>query len=184
MLIIDIIQSYIIKGVIILIIIQVMLMLQQTMYEQNARAQSDQEMSTIASVVSSDIRQLGSDTVTVRPYTRLADTSSITFMVADTNSFSTPVQISYTWSKPTSKYYLYRTINAGTPLLIGRNLSRFYLTYYDDLGAVLSPCPLSVANRLKIKSIGILSITEKIAFSTDTIRSYWESRIFLQNLYN
>ena len=64
--ILDVIQSYIIKGVIILVIMQTMVLLQKTLYEQTERSIIEQEMFSVSSIFSSDIRCVGSDNVSVQ----------------------------------------------------------------------------------------------------------------------
>lgn len=107
----DILQSYIIKGVIILIIVQTMLSLQQTLYNQNEKSNVEEAMFSVSSIFSSDIRCVGSDTVTQKPFFTTADANAITFYVADSLNF-TPIQISYSLSNSGGYLVLNRSINA------------------------------------------------------------------------
>ncbi len=176
--IIDIIQSYVIKGFIILIIIQVMISLQEVVYESSARAKIEQEMFLVASIFSSDVRCIGSDTITTKPYFLFADSTAVTFVTADTNNFGTPVQIGYSLSGFGSSNMLNRSVNTGTPLAIGYNIERFSLSYFDSVGNMLTPMPLSAINRWKIRSVGVLMRMRKSSSLSDSAKATWQARIY------
>ena len=55
----DIIQSYIIKGAIILVILQTMLLLQNLLYQHTEKAVLEEELSTASFTFSSDMKQMG-----------------------------------------------------------------------------------------------------------------------------
>jgi hypothetical protein len=179
---VDIIQSYIIKGAIILIIIQAMLSLQQTLYERTLKAQLEQEMFQMSAVVTSDLRRVGSDTVSVRPYFIVADTNSFRFKTGDSASFAVTHVIDYTITKPDAFYVLNRSVDGGTSLPVGRNLIRFQMQYLDNNGAVLTPTPLSDPNKLNIRMISILAKMQMTTVTNDTVSSLWQTKIFPQNL--
>jgi hypothetical protein len=180
----DILQSYVIKGVIILVIIQAMLMLQQTLYERSQKAQREQEMFQMSAVLSSDMRRIGGDTTLSRPYFLIADTSTLRFMIGDSVNFNKSYQIDYNLVNVGSTSVLQRLVTppGGTVLPIGRNLTRFQCTFYDSAGNTLTPTPLSSSNRLLIKSIFILARMQTTTTSQDTVWSIWSSRIYPQNL--
>jgi hypothetical protein len=179
---IDIIQSYIIRGAIILIIIQAMISLQQTLYERSRKAQLEQEMFQMSSIVCSDLRRIGSDSISVKPYFSIADTSTLQFKIGDSLSFAISHQMYYYLTKSGKKYTLQRSVDGGTALIIGQNLTQFKCTFYDDVGNKLASTPLSSANRLKIKSIAILARMESATSTQDITWSIWQTKIYPQNL--
>jgi hypothetical protein len=178
----DIIQSYFIKGAIILIIIQAMLSLQQTLYERSLKAQIEEEMFQMSFILSSDLRRVGSDTVSTRPYFITADTNRIRFKIGDSVSFAISHIIDYTITKPSTYYVLNRTVDGGTALPVGRNLTRFQCQFIDSVGNVITPTPLSDPNKWKIKSIMILAKMQLTTVTKDTVRSSWQAKIYPQNL--
>jgi hypothetical protein len=179
----DIIQSYIIRGAIILVIVQAMISLQQTMYKQSLQSQADQEMFQMSAVLSSDLRQAGSDTSTTKPnYFTIADTNTLKFDIGDSLSFTTPHVISYTVTKPSTYYVLNRSVDGGSTLPVGRNLTRFQCQFIDSTGKTLTPTPLSATNRGKIKSIAILAKMQHTTLAKDTVWSIWQAKIYPQNL--
>jgi hypothetical protein len=138
-------------------------------------------MFILSAIFSADIRCVGSDTVSAKPYFLAADSNSTTFLIADSLNFATPIQIRYYLTKVGTIYNLNRTINAGTALIVGQNLTRFSLSYYDDTGNLLTLLPLSYTDRTKIKSISVTAQMTK-ATMTDTSNTIWQMRFFPQNL--
>jgi len=175
MVFLDIIQSYIIKGVIILIILQMMLLLQDLLYQHTEKANMEGELSTASFTFSSDLRQTGYNS-SVTPFT-IAETNRVEILGdIDNNGIVDQVGYSLTPMSSSTKFYLQRIVNGGTPLMAGRNFKRFYLTYYDSLGNATS-------NLAKIKSISVLATMENdVKFYDDYLRSSWQSRIFPPSL--
>jgi len=166
----DIIQSYIIKGAIILVILQTMLLLQDLLYQHTEKAVLEEELSTASFTFSSDMRQAGYNTTTA--FT-IAETSrvKIRFGHIDDND-SDQVEYSLTTMPSSSKFYLQRTVNNETPSIVGRNFKKFYLTYYDIAGGP----PLDPST---IKSISVQAIMENDKqFYGDYLRSSWQAQIF------
>jgi hypothetical protein len=178
----DIIQSYVIKGAIILIIIQAMISLQQTLYERSKKMQLEQELFQMSAILSSDLRRVGSDTVSIRPYFIIADTNQLQFKIGDSLSFAVTHIVNYSITKPGTFYELDRSVDGGTILPVGRNLTRFQCLFIDSVGNALSPTPLSDPNKLKIKSIAILAKMQTTTVTKDTVWSIWQAKIYPQNL--
>jgi hypothetical protein len=178
----DIIQSYFIKGAIIFVIVQALISLQQTLYERTLKSQLEQEMFQMSIILSSDLRRVGSDTVSTRPYFIIADTNQFKFKIGDSLSFATSHTISYSITTSGSYYVLNRSVDAGTALPVGRNLIRFQCLYIDSVGNALTPTPLSDPNKLKIKSIALLAKMQTTTVTKDTVWSVWQSKIYPQNL--
>jgi hypothetical protein len=179
---VDIIQSYFIKGAIILIIVQAMISLQQTLYERTLKAQLEQEMFQMSFILSSDLRRVGSDTVSARPYFIIADTNQLQFKTGDSLSFAITHVISYSVTKPSTYYVLNRSVDGGASLPIGRNLIRFQCQFLDSVGNVLTPTPLSDPNKLKIKMITIIAKMQTTTVTKDTVWSFWQAKLYPQNL--
>lgn len=172
--ILDIIQSYFIKGMIILIIVEVTLMLQDTLYEKAEKSIIEQELSTASFAFSSDFRQIGYNVSSI-PFI-LTDTSEIKFL-GDFDNNGTPDQIRYYLTPAdSSKYILYRVINTGIPLPIGRNLTQFRLSYYDSLGNTTS-------NKSNIKSVLVIMQMQSKSYINGTYpKAAWQAHIFPPNL--
>ncbi|MCX6120516.1 MAG: hypothetical protein NTX44_02715 [Ignavibacteriales bacterium] len=171
----DIIQSYIIKGVIILIILQAMLLLQNLLYQHTEKAALEGELSTASFTFSSEMRQAGYNS-SATPFT-IAETSRVE-IVGDIDNNGSVEQVRYYLAPmPTStKFFLMRTVNGGTPFTAGKNFRKFYLTYYDSTGHTTS-------DLTKIKSISVLATIENDAkFYGDYLRSSWQAQIFPPNV--
>ena len=178
----DILQSYVIKGAIILIIIQAMVSLQQSLYERSRKAQLEQEMFQMSSVLTSDLRSIGGDTTLSRPYFLIADTSTLRFMIGDSVYFNKSYLVDYNYVKVGSYYELQRLVTppGGAVLSVGRNLTYFHCTFYDSAGTTYAT-PLSSAQRLKIKSIAILARMQTVTTTQDTVWSIWQASIYPEN---
>ena len=179
---VDIIQSFIIRGVIILVIVQAMISLQQTLYERSLKSQLEQEMFQMSAILTSDLRRVGADTNTVRPYFIIADTNQFQFKTTDSSSFAITHIINYTVTKPGATYELDRSEDGGSILPVGHNLIRFQCQFLDSVGNVLSPTPLSDPNKLLIKSIAILAKMQTTTVTKETVTSIWQTKVYPQNL--
>jgi len=179
---VDIIQSYIIRGVIILIIVQAMISLQQTLYERSLKSQLEQEMFQMSVILTSDLQRVGSDTVSSKPYIMIADTNQLQFKTGDTTSFAITHTVNYIISKPGTTYELDRSIDGGSILPVGRNLIRFQCQFLDASGIVLTPTPLSSSNRMNIRTIMILAKMQTTTVTKDTVTSIWQTKVYPQNL--
>lgn len=159
---------------IILIIVEVTLMLQDTLYEKAEKSIIEQELSTASFAFSSDFRQIGYNVSSI-PFI-LTDTSEIKFL-GDFDNNGTPDQIRYYLTPAdSSKYILYRVINTGIPLPIGRNLTQFRLSYYDSLGNTTS-------NKSNIKSVLVIMQMQSKSYINGTYpKAAWQAHIFPPNL--
>jgi hypothetical protein len=179
----DIIRSYIIKGAIILIILRVMLGLQSILMEQTERAVLAEELSTTSFTFASDMRLAGYDSsatgIDTLAFT-IAETSRVEIK-GNINNTGPYELVKYDLSPmPSStKFYLQRTVNGGTPLQVGRNLTKFYLTYYNNVGNKL----LSPVTFRQIRSIDVLMTMESnTMFDNRYPVSSRQARIFPKNL--
>ena len=179
---VDIIQSFIIRGVIILIIVQAMMSLQQTLYERSLKSQLEQEMFQMSVILTSDLQRVGSDTVSAKPYFIIADTNRLQFKTGDTSNFAVTHIINYSITKPGITYELDRSIDGGSILPVGRNLIRFQCQFLDASGNVLTPTPLDATNRMNIRTIMILSKMQTTTLTKDTVWSIWQTKSYLQNI--
>jgi hypothetical protein len=182
----DIIQSYFIKGAIIFVIVQAMISLQQTLYERSLKSQLEQEMFQMSAILSSDLRLVGSDTTTAFTSGVLffisADTNLLQFTICDSSSLTVSHTIKYSVTKPSNYYELDRSVDGGSVLPVGRNLTRFQCLFIDSVGNTLTPTPLSSTNRKKIKSITVLAKMQTTTLTKDTVSSIWQAKIYPQNL--
>ncbi|GEM_PF-3005018 len=177
MILFDIIQSYIIKGAIILIILQAMFLLQGLLNEHTEKANLEGELSTTTFTFSSDMRQAGYNS-SVTSFT-IAETSKVEVW-ADINNDGSPDRVRYYLDLiPSSpKFYLKRTVNGGTALPAGRNFRKFYFMYFDSLGRSFG-VPVHPDSLKYIKSLSIQAMMENsVMFHDDYLRSYWQAKIF------
>jgi len=187
MVFLDILQSYIIKGAIILIILQAMFLLQGLLNEHTEKANLEAELSTSSFTFSSDIRQAGYDSASTGIDTTaftIAETSRVEFKgnIDNTGLYETIRYYLTVMPDSLRKFNLQRTVNGGTAFVVGRNFRKFYLTYFDASGNTI-PLPASVLNLKKIKSISIQATMENsIMFRDDYLRSSWQAKVFPSTL--
>ena len=179
----DIIHSYIIRGAIILVIVQAMISLQQTLYVRTLKSQVEQELFQMSVVLTSDLRRIGADTVSAKPYFIIADTNRIQFKIGDSLSFASSHIVNYVITKPGLYYELDRSVDGGSLLPVGRNLVRFQCQYLDSVGNIIIPTPLSDPNKLMVKSIAILARMQTTSQMQDTVWSFWQTKVYPQNLF-
>jgi hypothetical protein len=180
MVFLDILQSYIIKGVIILIILKAILLLQGLLYEHTEKARMEGELSTSAFTFTSEMRNTGYNT-SLTPFT-IAETSKVEVLAGDSTGSVRRIRYYLTAMPSSSKFYLTRTLDGGPALTTGRNFRKFYFTFYDSIGQSIT-LPASATDLKKIKSISVLAKMENdIQFNGDYLKSYWQAQIIPPNL--
>jgi len=172
MITLDIIQSYVIKGVIILLILRVMLLLQDLLYQHNEKAEMEGILNTASFTFSSEMRQIGYNN-SGPPHFTIAETSRIE-IIGDIDKSGTVNLVRYylTTMPSSTKFLLQRTVDGGVPLTVGKNFRKFYITYFDGTGNTTS-------DKAMIKSISVQAIIENdVKFFGDYLRSSWQAHIF------
>lgn len=191
---IDIIGSTIIRGAIILVILNLNVSLNNALSQKTVRAALKQKTVVPAQILTDDIRLAGYNQPGPPSFSpkalAIADTSEIKFL-ADLNSDSTTDIVHYYLgaADPVSKHrVLCRQLNnAVTPDTLARDVISLRFTYYNSSGGTIPPG----TNRTLIKSISIkltiesnIQVTEGIGTGNSARyeRAYWERTIFPQNL--
>lgn len=192
---IDIIGSTIIRGAIVLIILNLNVSLNNALTQKTVRAALKQKTVVPAQILTDDIRLAGYNQPFTPPGTpykpfAIAMADEILFL-ADLNSDSTADVVHYYLGAAGPEIpphrVLYRQLNYGTSFELARDVISLTFTYYNSSGGTI---PYGLSKNL-IKSISIklkiasnTQVTEGIG--TDNTASYetayWERTIFPQNL--
>jgi hypothetical protein len=188
---IDIIGSTIIRGAIVLVILNLNISLNNALSEKTARATVKQKTVVPAQIITDDIRLAG-----------YGPTTSKIFMIAKADEAEFSADLDDDGSAETVHYYLgtppagsthhvlYRevsSINGGAPFELARDVDSLVFKYYYIDGSLAGP-GLNINN---IKSINVKLLIESNAqisggIGTDNapqyVKAYWERTIFPQNL--
>lgn len=177
----DLIGALVIRGGIIMILLQLTLSMQDVLYERTEKAAMDRSMYEASLILGYDVRLMGYH-VASDPVVAL-DTNRITFY-ADLRNAGTADKIAYYVSEMTGtpdtlhikKYYLNRSLNDGNALPLLRYVTRFRIDCYDSLGALTT-------NMANIRSVFLrLSTQSNNFFNGRYPSSAWQSQIFPQNM--
>ena len=188
---IDIIGSTIIRGAIVLIILNLNVSLNNSLTQKTVRAALKQKTVVPAQVLTDDIRLAGYNQVVIagQKLFAVAKADEIQFL-ADLNSDSTADVVHYylgTAPVGSTHRVLYRQLNGGTPFELARDVISLSFAYYNSLGTQIAPG----VNKGGIKSISVkLKIESNIQVSegmgtgnaAQYEGAYWERTIFPQNL--
>jgi hypothetical protein len=191
---IDIIGSTIIRGAIVLVILNINVSLNNSLTQKTVRAALKQKTVVPAQILTDDIRLAGYNQpfspvgTTLKPFA-IAKADEIQFL-ADLNSDSTTDVVRYyLGAAPVGSTHrvLYRQLNGGTSFELARDVISLTFTYYNSVGFTIAPG----INKSGIKSISIklkiesnIQVTEGIG-TDNTARyetAYWERTLFPQNL--
>ncbi len=177
----DLIGAAVIRGGIIMILLQLTLSMQDVLYERTERAAMDQAMYEGTTLLSHEFRQMGYR-ATGTEITEL-DTSVITFKI-DVDNDGSVDQIRYSLSQmsgiPDSlgvkKYYLNRSVNGASALPVLRYVTRFRIQCFDVNGQyTLTP--------YQVKSLNVILQTQSNNFFNGRYpSSAWQGHFFPQNL--
>ncbi len=184
--ILDILGSYVVRAAIVVVILNLMINLHQSLSKNTDRITLNGNINSVGEVIAADLKLAGyraSKTFAV------AQTNEISFY-ADLDNSGTPRTIRYylnPTTPATAHKILYRTINAGTPFEVGRDVITFSLSYYKVNGSLAS----YGTNITGIKSVYIAIImesnmTEKTyqgpVSDTLALQAKWERHFFPENL--
>ncbi len=167
--ILDIVGSLAIRGAIVLVILKLNLSLHETLYTKSATASVKQNLATMVSVIDTDIRQVGYN-VLITPFLK-ATAQDIEFLT-DLGNDGTVDDVHYYLQNG----IVYRVVNGGNPLEIGRGITTFNFQYF-------SPTNLLTTDLSVIRSIK-LSVTMEADFLIDGVRptALYEFQFWPQNL--
>jgi hypothetical protein len=184
---IDIIGSTIIRGAIVLVILNLNISLNNALSEKTARATVKQKTVVPAQVMTDDIRLAGYGTA-VKTFA-IANADEVTF-TADLDNDGTAETVHYYLGAAPSgstHHVLYRSINGGTGFELARDVDSLVFKYYYLDGTSAGP-GTDIDN---IKSINVKLLIESNAQVSEGIgtnntpqyvKAYWERTIFPQNL--
>lgn len=186
---IDIIGSTIIRGAIVLIILNLNVSLNNSLTQKTVRAALKQKTVVPAQILTDDIRLAGYNQAAPKVFA-IAKADEIQFL-ADLESDSTTDVVHYYLGAAGPEIpphrVLYRQLNGGASFELARDVISLTFTYYNSLGATIAPG----TNKVGIKSISMklkiesnIQVTEGIG-TDNTARyetAYWERTLFPQNL--
>ena len=189
---IDIIGSTIIRGVIVLVILNLNVSLNNALSQKTVRAALKQKTVVPAQILTDDIRLAGFNQAAPKTFA-VADTSEIKFLADLNNDGSTDIVRYYLGAAPTGSTHrvLYRQLNNGASFELARDVISLKFTYYNSLAGTITPHASGWPPTANIKSISIKLVIEANAQTTEGIgtgntasyeRAYWEQTIFPQNL--
>lgn len=188
---IDIIGSTIIRGAIILVILNLNVSLNNALSEKTARAAVKQKTVVPAQIITDDIRLAGFGPTTSKVFA-IAKSDEAQFS-ADLDGDSAAETVHYYLGPPpagSTHRALYRavsSINGGTPFELARDVDSLIFIYYKVDGTSAGT-GLNIDN---IKSIYVKLVIESNAMVSEGIgagntpqyvKAYWERHLFPQNL--
>jgi len=187
---IDIIGSTIIRGAIVLIILNLNVSLNNSLSQKTVRAALKQKTVVPAQVLTDDIRLAGyNQPATPFKTIAIAKADEIQFLADLDSDSTTDVVHYYLGAAPSGSTHrvLYRQLNGGTSFELARDVISLTFTYYNSSGGTIPPG----LNKNLIKSISIKLKIESSIQATEGIgtdntakyeTAYWERTLFPQNL--
>ena len=207
----DLIGSMVVRGAIMLTFLYLTINMQSALYEKAMYAAVKQKTVVPAQVLTDDLRLAGYGPATSKVFP-VAYQQSIEFY-ADINNDSVADLVHYylgpVYAGTTNHYSLYREVSCysgGAPFELARDVDSLAFTYYNSVGAVISPALnvsgiKSIRVRLSFESNGQVTDvmtsgrpskgvyfkgksidTTTSAFQTHYVKAVWERVIFPQNL--
>jgi hypothetical protein len=185
---IDIIGSTIIRGAIVLVILNINVSLNNSLTQKTVRAALKQKTVVPAQILTDDIRLAGYNQTAPKVFA-IAKSDEIQFLADLESDSTTDVVRYYLGAAPVGSTHrvLYRQLNGGASFELARDVISLTFTYFNSVGATIAPG----TNKLGIKSISIklkiesnIQVTEGIG-TDNTARyetAYWERTLFPQNL--
>lgn len=163
----DIIGSMVIRGAILLMLLNLSVQMNTATYQKTAFTAMRQSTAISAQILYDDL-YLAKNIDTARSY-------KIVFSAVDSNGSTVPAKC-YLESQSDTLKNLYRSVN-GHATMIAHNVDSLELRYYDKDGLLINPVTGDIT---KIRSIHC-----QLWFLTDD-RSrlvFWEKQVFPPNLY-
>ena len=180
--ILDLVASMVVRGAIVYIVLTMNISLNELLYEKTQYAIVKQNTATIGDVLRVDFRYIGYG-VTTGNALLLADTSEVRFCgdmdnngVVDTMHFYIGPVTEMAGTLNPADRIIYRRTNSGTALDFGHGVTQFFLTYYNETGAVTST--LSEIRTLKVR----LVVQGEQEINRYYPTSIWESYILPPNI--
>ena len=172
----DVIGSIVIRGAIMLAILNLTFQMNTALYQKTALAATRQATVIPAQIMYGDIYVAGYGETTSKTFA-LAKQNEISFF-ADVNNDGTPESVHYYLQGESAAKGLYRqvsSINNNAPALIAHNVTSMTFDYYDIDGVPKIP---------GVNVSGIKSIRLRFTIQTDegSGNTFWEKNIFPPNL--
>ena len=187
--ILDILGSFVIRAAIVVVILNMMINLHQSLSKNSDRIYLNHSISGVADVIAADIKLAGYGALTPKTFFK-ADSNDMGFH-ADTGNVGTTYQNIRYYLSPTTPYsahkVLYRRVNSAAALEVARDVISFTVKYYKVTG-VASTYGSDTSNlkSMYVKIILESNITERAYYSTskDTaaLKVTWERHFFPENL--
>jgi hypothetical protein len=191
--ILDILGSFIIRAAIVVVILNLMITLHQSLSKNTDRINLNESINNAAKIITSDVKLAGFRTSKAFNTTL---SNELNFY-ADTNNTGTSHTIRY-YINPTTPAtvhkILYRKVDSSTPLEIARDILSFNVKYYkvDGVATTLA------SDSLSVKSIYVTLVMESndtenefygtgpgkysTGLNTTKLQVKWERQFFPENL--
>lgn len=131
----DLIQSLFIRGSMVAVALTLTVTMNNALYQKSQLNFAKGEVETVGDMMNTDLTQAGYNAPT--PAFTIAGASDIQFQ-GDLDNNGAPETVRYysVWDASTNYYKLYRTVDGGTPLLVGKRFNSITLQYYDAKGKI------------------------------------------------
>lgn len=183
--ILDLVGSMAIRGAIVLIVLKLVLILNTTLYDRTALANTNVMLGATSDVMYRDIRLAGYN-VTATAFTAAEPTDMQFNGDVDNNGSVDAIRIYGVQDGTTQLWKVYRVVNGGAPLMIGSGLMSFSFVYKTRNSVVITTPSDSLASIAAIQAtlvgkVNVLSSNLYLDSSKDTTATR-EFRVFPMNL--
>lgn len=186
--IVDLIGSFIIRGAIVLISLNLMIMMNDSLLRSTEQSYMNEIIDAPALTLTNDLRAAGYNNASKNFL--IAQKQEVKFCSdIDNNFFPDTIHFYLSARDPVTHHQvLYRRINyKGGSLEISRQVDTLNFTYFDEFGKKLDyrnnrDSVKSIFVQLRLESENV--ITTVLSGSNDSLRlkSFWENHIFPKNL--
>ncbi len=185
--ILDIVFSFVIRAMIVLIVLTAMISLNNSLFRQTDRVALNDFVRGAAETIENDISLAGYGPSTPKEFT-VADSIETEFS-ADLNNDGMAETVRYYLGSGASGSHriLYRTLNSGADFEIARDVILLRFTYYSATSAPLSGTGISGVKSIKVQLTieSNHSLTSVYSGTSETSiyqQATWERQIFPDNL--
>jgi hypothetical protein len=185
--ILDIVYSFIIRAMIVLIVLTAMVNLNDSLFRQTERVALNDLVLGAAETIDNDFTLAGYGPSTSKVFAK-ADSIEAIFS-ADIDNDGTTETVRYHLGSGASGSHriLYRTLNAGTDLEIARDVILLRFNYYSKTGTALSGTTVSGIKSIKISMTiesnhDLNSIYSGTSETSSFQKATWERQYFPENL--
>jgi len=169
----------VIRGIILIAIVRMTISFHSHLCEKLEQANLDGQLSTVATVIRSDFRLAGFNSL-VKPFTKIG--AQETEFLADIDNDSTVENVHYYLSDPPggrhprSHMMLYRSIDSEIGKVVSSQIIYMNIEYFDNLGQLTT-------DNTKVNSVNLtIKIESSYAVNDRFLESAWQVHLFPPNL--